>query len=304
MSKPDKKYKGVIVPMISPLNKDLSIDELAVEMIVQTFWQNSIEPFVLGTTGESVSLSVNQKNNLVKYTIKAMQGKGKTFAGISGNSLFDSIEEAKRYTDLGVDAVVAHLPFYYPISADQMLKYYEKLAESLKCDLFLYNNPITTNISIPIEVIDKLSYHPNIVGIKDSERGQERLDESIKNWADRADFVHLLGWAAQSAYSVLNGSDGIVPSTANITPSLYKELYDAALMGDFKKAFEIQETTNKVSEIYQKNRKLNESLPALKLMMSFYGLCKPYVMPPMQMLGETSDEEIKEAMVIEMSDLL
>jgi 4-hydroxy-tetrahydrodipicolinate synthase len=291
--KPDKKYKGVIVPMITPFNERFHIDVPAVEKIIGTFLTNDIAPFLLGTTGESVSVSREQQLVLVKATIKMVGEKALVYAGISGNSMEESIESAKMFADYGVNAVVAHLPFYYPLDLDQMMRYYVQLANNVPVPLILYNNPITTKFSVPVEVIEKLSYHANIAGIKDSERGMDRLNDSIKLWANRPDFVHLTGWAAQSAYALLKGSDGIIPSTGNVTPELYAQLYRAALNGDATKANELQDTANKISEIYQKDRNLSQSLPALKVMMGARGLCEHYVLPPMYGLSREEMDKIK-----------
>jgi len=206
MTKVQKKYSGVIIPMVTPFNGKYEIDTNAVSKIIQSFVEAGVAPFLLGTTGESVSVSEQQKVLLVQTAVKELNSKTLIYAGISGNCLHESIDQAKKFADAGVDAVVAHLPFYYPIDADQMLRYYEQLANTVACPLILYNNPITTKHSIPVEVIEKMSYHSNVFGIKDSERGMERLDQSLKLWSKREDFVHLTGWAAQSAYALLNGS--------------------------------------------------------------------------------------------------
>jgi dihydrodipicolinate synthase/N-acetylneuraminate lyase len=295
MTKTNKKYTGVIVPMVTPVNEKILVDVPAVERILQSFIETGVSPFLLGTTGESVSVSREQQLILVKTTVNYTGKKALVYAGISGNCLEESIENAKMFADYGVDAVVAHLPFYYPLDTDQMLKYYEQLAEKVPCPLILYNNPITTKYSVPVEVIEKLSYHPNIGGIKDSERGMERLDASLKLWKNRPDFVHLTGWAAQSAYALLNGSDGIIPSTGNVVPKLYKKLFDAAIHGEATLADQLQTKTNEISEIYQKDRNLSQSIPALKTMMSAYGLCEPYVLPPMYSLSIEEKEKIKKA---------
>jgi dihydrodipicolinate synthase/N-acetylneuraminate lyase len=289
-----KNYTGVIVPMITPFKKELMVDIKAVENILNAFVKADVSPFVLGTTGESVSISEPQKALLVKSTVEFVNKRVKTYAGISGNCLSESIENAKLYAGLGIDAVVAHLPFYYPLSSSQMLRYYEQLADSIPCPLILYNNPITTKQSIPLEVIDQLSHHRNITGIKDSERGMERLDKSIKLWSDRTDFSHLVGWAAQSTYSLLKGSDGIVPSTGNLIPKMYSDLYKAAIIGDSEKANELQEKADKISEVYQKDKNLSQSIPALKIMMSEYKLCQSYVLPPMYELDKSEQKTIKE----------
>ena len=300
MNKMDKKYKGVIVPMVSPVNEDLSIDKVAVHKILDSFMLNGVSPFLLGTNGEAPSLSDTQKSELVKEVVSYVNQKTTVYAGISGNCLEETIRNARIYAQIGVDAMVAHLPFYFPLSANQMLNYYTQLADSIPSQLILYNNPITVKQSIPLEVIEQLSHHPNITGIKDSERGMERLNQSLELWSQRDDFAHLLGWTVQSAYAILKGSDGIVPSTGNFIPVLYKDLYDAAIDKDQTEAFKCQERADKITDIYVKDKNISQSIPALKFIMSIAGLCQPFVLPPLIMPDLKEQEVIREMVISEL----
>lgn len=285
--------------MITPLHEDLSVDQDAVARILDSFIEAGVAPFVLGTTGESVSLSGEQKAAVVKSMTARVDQNIPTYAGVAGNCLSESIDQAKRYSDMGVTAVVAHLPFYYPLSESQMMRYFEQLADGSPRPLILYNMPITVKQSIPVETIDRLSHHPNIMGAKDSERGLERIDQSLSLWSKRGDFAYYLGWAAQSAYAVRKGADGIVPSTGNLTPKLYRELYEAAAKGDESESDRLQQLTNRISEIYQKDKNLSQSLPALKVMMSVFGLCKKYVMPPLYDMEKEEQAKIEETIIKE-----
>ncbi len=289
-----KKYSGVVVPMISPLKDDLSIDEKSVEKIILKFKEAGVAPFVLGTTGESESMSLEQKEKLVKVTSGIVNGKSILYAGVSDTSLQTSIDQANKYARLGVDVVVATVPYYYPVNDDQIQRYFTDLADSIACPLIIYNMPSTTGVSLSLEVLDKLSLHRNIVGLKDSERSVERLDASLKLWKDRDDFSFLIGWAAMSVYGLQNGANGIVPSTGNFCPELYQNLYNEAVRSNIKEAEELQEKTNSLSLLYQKNRDLSHSLPALKLLMSGMGLCLPNVLPPMYRMQETEELSYKE----------
>lgn len=286
-----KKYSGVVVPMVTPLTGDLKIDERGVEIIAGNLISNGTTPFVLGTTGESSSMPANLKEQLVRCMVRTAGSKSMIYAGISGNSWQGSVEEGKKYADLGADALVCHLPSYYPVEPSDMLRYFGSLADELPIPLILYNMPATTGISIPLDVAEELSLHPNIAGMKDSERDIGRMDQSIGRWADREDFSFLIGWAAQSAYGLQKGADGIVPSTGNFLPGLYRALYDAVLDNDMEEALELQERTNYYSALYQQGRTLNKSLPALKLILSSLGQCGPQVLPPLYRMED--DEEIR-----------
>lgn len=280
------KFKGVIVPMITPFTNNLDIDRDASERIVENLVTNDCSVFILGTTGEALSVRQSEKSLLAETVTRAANGRRTVYAGISGNCFDESVESARRFRDVGVDALVAHLPAFYPLSDDHMLHYFESLADAVPLPLILYNMPATTHHSLSLEIIDKLSQHDNIIGLKDSERGDERLDKALDKWKDREDFVFHLGWAAKSSYGVRNGLDGIVPSTANLVPSLYSELFEAAANGNSEKADQLQELTNAISAYYQAGNLLSEAIPRLKGMMQTFGLCTNKVKLPMLQISD------------------
>jgi 4-hydroxy-tetrahydrodipicolinate synthase len=160
----------------------------------------------------------------------------------------------------------------------------------------LYNILATTHMSIPVDVIERLSHHPNIVGLKDSERDMERMSQCINIAKYRDDFAYFCGWAAQSEHSLALGGDGIVPSTGNYCPEKFNELYEAAVGGDPERAIALQEETNETAKIYQAGRTLGQSLAALKVMMQTKGLCEPWMLPPLTRLSQDEEQAIVAAL--------
>ena len=276
-----KKYKGVIVPAVTPLTEKLQIDEAAVSRLFALFYKHNISPFILGTTGESASLSMQLKKDYVLIAGKNKKMGSLLYAGIGSNVLAESIDFASYCSFHAVDVVVATLPSYYGLTEKQVLKYFTTLADSTSLPLFIYNIPATTHMSIPLPVIDELSKHKNIVGLKDSERSEERMLRSLELWKDRKDFHYILGWAAKSADALLNGADGLVPSTGNLYPEIYADMIKAFENGDKDKMYAMQKLSDDYGALYQANRTLGESLHALKLLMKEKGLCEEYVMPPL-----------------------
>lgn len=299
-----EKFKGVIVPMVSPVTDNFNVDEPAVERIIASFVKNDVIPFVLGTTGEAASLSASQKVELVKASHKSLEGKLPLMAGIGGNSLFTSIEEGKQFADLGAEALVATIPNYYPSDETQMLHYFEKLADNVALPLFIYNIPVTTHHSIPLQVAEKLSYHPNIAGVKDSERDEDRLNESLRLWKNREDFMFLVGWAARSAYGVMNGANGIVPSVGNLVPQLFQKLYVEAAKGNAVEANEMQELTDNIAALCQAGRNISQSIPAMKVLMQMEGICGAQVLPPMIKMDAAAETSYKNEMQGAISNLM
>jgi dihydrodipicolinate synthase/N-acetylneuraminate lyase len=278
------KYSGIIVPAVTPLTADHKLDHEAVEKMFANFYRHDVMPFILGTTGEAASLSSDVKDDYIQFAAKCKKPGSVLYAGISSNCLYESIELAKKSFDAGIDVVAATLPSYYLLTEDQMKKYFEQLANGIAGPVIIYNIPATTHMSIPLKVIDELSHHENIVGCKDSERSEERLKESIALWNHREDFSHFVGWAAKSAEALLNGS-GLIPSTGNLHPGLYKQILQAAQSGDTEKTYGLQRLSDVLGNLYQGGRTLGESLWALKVLMKQAGLCEPNVMPPLQPLS-------------------
>jgi dihydrodipicolinate synthase/N-acetylneuraminate lyase len=288
-----RKYHGVVVPMVTPFTEKGLLDRESCLKLVDFLVEEGTFPFILGTTGEAASIPVNMRDEFVKLVGAHLNGKTILYAGIADNCHNHSVEMSKRFYDWGVNAFVAHSPCYYPIKDEDLLKYFEILADNIPGPLIIYNIPSTTHISISIGVIEKLSHHPNIVGLKDSERSLERVEILTEMFADRNDFSLLSGWTFQSARVLLAGFDGIVPSTANYVPGLFRELFQAAL-SDAGLASRLQEKINPIAEIHQKDRMLSEVIAALKIMLSRKGLCQPYLLPPLQRLSQAEEKQILE----------
>jgi 4-hydroxy-tetrahydrodipicolinate synthase len=289
----DKKYAGVVVPMVTPLTKDLKIDTEAVKSIMLQFAQNNISPLVLGTTGESPSIGKKESETFVAIAVQCKQSNQLIYAGLVGNNVYDIIDSAKCYAGLGADVVVATLPSYYTLTPAQMENFYLQLAEQSPCPVMMYNIKATTQMTIPLDVVERLSKHPNIKGLKDSERDPERLKECIDAYKDNKDFSFFCGWGAQGLNSLEMGADGIVPSTGNIVPELYGKMYEAFVSQNFDAAKKYQQETDDVAVFYQKGRTLGQSLAALKMMMHTRNMCQPYMMPPLTELSAQEKNELQ-----------
>ena len=288
----NSKYSGVVVPMVTPVTPGGFLDKTAVEKIIKSFVEAGVSPLLMGTTGEGNSVSTIDGQEFIETAVKAADGKITIYAGLTGNCFIEQLKQAGYYSASGADVIVATLPSYYALTPEQMEHYYTKLADSIKGPLMLYNIAATTHMSIPVDVIERLSHHPNIVGLKDSERDLERMEKCIAIANNRDDFAYFCGWAAQSAHSLELGGNGIVPSTGNFVPGMFKDLFDAAIAGDMETANRLQDETNEIAKLYQAGRTLGQSLTALKVMMSTRGLCTPDMLMPLTRLSAEEEEAI------------
>ena len=309
----NSKYRGVVVPMVTPVTQDGRLDVEAVKRIINFFADNKVSPLLMGTTGEGNSISLADGQLLVETAVKARDewamendqcsssyvqrstsNVQRIYAGLTGNCFAEQVRQAEIYTALGADVIVATLPTYYALTEEQMYEYYKTLADCITGPLMLYNILATTHMSIPVAVIRRLANHPNIVGLKDSERDSERMAQCIEIAKGRDDFAYFCGWAAQSAHALELGGNGIVPSTGNYVPDMFQQLYSAAIAGDMTTANRLQDETNEIAKIYQKDRTLGQSLTALKVMMCTKGLCEPWMLMPLTRLSTDEEQTIKD----------
>ena len=296
----NSKYRGVVVPMVTPVTQDGRLDVAAVERIINFFAQTGVSPLLMGTTGEGNSVSQADGQLLVETAVRVKKDCQSSiancqltiYAGLTGNCFAEQVRQAEIYTALGADVIVATLPTYYVLTEEQMYEYYKTLADCITGPLMLYNILATTHMSIPVDVVRRLADHPNIVGLKDSERDLERMAQCIEIAKGRDDFAYFCGWAAQSAHSLELGGNGIVPSTGNYVPELFRQLFDAAQQGDWATANRLQDETNEIAKIYQKDRTLGQSLTALKVMMQTKGLCEPWMLMPLTRLSAEEEQAI------------
>lgn len=280
------RHRGVIVPMATPFTADGALDDAAAERLVAHLAGNDIGVFVLGTTGEAASIAPAARARLVEIAVKTAAGRVPVYAGLADNCLASSIEAGRKWLRLGVDAVVATLPSYYLLSPAEMQACYEGLAREIKGPLLLYNIPSTTRMSIPLDVVQRLSEIPNIVGFKDSENVPGRLEKTAELFAGRADFSIFMGAAVLSAQALRAGFDGLVPSSGNIVPALWRDLYNASLAGRWEQSEELQRRADAVARVFQRDRSLGQSLAALKVCLEYIGLCGPAVLPPLLPLDD------------------
>lgn len=277
------KYSGVVVPMISPFTPAGAIDEPAVGRIVEYLVSNRIGGiFPAGTTGESMSIPPEDKRQLVAATVKFVKKRAMVYAGIASNCFRESVEAAKAYQDAGVDAVVAHMPSYYPLNDTEIETYFLRLADNVKLPLVLYNIPITTHHSISLDSVDKLRKHPNIVALKDSAGDRARLTELLARTGGRDGFPVLLGSSATFTHGLRAGGVGLVPSGAQLVAAEYQGMFEAAMADRWDEVERLQHVTDEMTAKYIKNRSLGQGLAVLKALMEKRGLCGRTMLPPLR----------------------
>jgi 4-hydroxy-tetrahydrodipicolinate synthase len=182
------------------------------------------------------------------------------------------------------------------VAVQDLQAWYHTLLDHVQGPLVLYNMPMTTKVSIPLEAVDKLLGHPKLAGIKDSENNPQRMEELLLRFGGKNDFSVFVGVGALMENGLKLGADGIVPSVGNLIPEVCHRLCAAAKKLDWPEAGNLYARMNAVTTIYQMGRTLNESLSVLKAAMSYRGLCSPHVLPPLHPLTQSQLEKLRQEM--------
>jgi dihydrodipicolinate synthase/N-acetylneuraminate lyase len=284
-------YHGVVVPMVTPVTITGELDEPAVDRLTDFLLAGGVDGiFVLGTTGEGVSVPRACRQQLVERAVARVQGRIKVYAGI-GDAHPDEVSVGNDFFQAGVDAVVCRPPVSFPVA--DLLPWYQSLLSGLKGPLILYNMPVTTNVSIPLDVVAQLIGHPRLAGLKDSENNPKRLTELLQRFGGREGFSIFIGVGALMAEGLKLGAAGIVPSVGNLIPEVCRNLCISARRGDWAEADRNFSRMNAVAALYQRGHTLNESLAFLKAAVHCRGLCAPYVLPPLRLLAQPEVDALR-----------
>lgn len=289
-------FKGIIPPLITPLNLDFSLDRKSLGKVIEHVITGGVHGiFILGTTGEFPSLSQKTKLELIKATLEMVSGRVPVLVGISDCSFEESIELAKNAKISGADILVATTPFYMNIGQEELVNYYEKLADSIDLPLFLYNMPGNTHKHIAPNTLAKLANHSNIIGIKDSSGNLENFKAYIEVLKDFPDFTLLVGPEEILARTLEMGGHGGVTGGANLFPRLYVGLFEAFEKGNKTRMTELQGNICFLSDQLYENETYSSSyLKGLKAAMSFEWLCQGNLALPLYGYSEVEKELLLE----------
>ncbi len=297
-----KPLKGIIPPIITPLNPDLSLDSVSLQKLIDHLIDGGVHGiFLLGTTGEFAGLSYQVKNQLIRETCQLVEGRVPVLVGITDCSIEESISLAEVAKASGAYAVVAAPPFYMNVGQAELIAYYTALADQVPLPLYLYNMPSHTKISIEIDTVMALATHPNIIGLKDSSGSGGNFQMLCHAMKDNPGFTLLVGPEEMTAETVLMGGHGGVNGGANLFPSLYVELYYAAEQKNWPVIRALQEEVMYISKnIYGLGTYRSGYIMGLKTAMSLLGLCQECFAPP---ISAFSPEE-KEVLKSRLSDII
>lgn len=229
---------GSMVALITPMMEDGSIDEQALEALVEFHLQNDTDVIVaVGTTGESATLSHKEHRHVVKRVVELVNGKIPVVAGTGSNNTAEALELTQAAKQDGADACLLVTPYYNKPTQEGLYQHYKYIAEQVAIPQMLYNVPGRTACDLLPETVARLSGIDNIVAVKEATGSLERAQQVLDLCGE--DIALLSGDDATAMDLILLGGKGNISVTANVAPKAMHDMCAAALAGDREKAAQI-----------------------------------------------------------------
>jgi 4-hydroxy-tetrahydrodipicolinate synthase len=222
---------GSIPAIVTPMHEDGSLDLPAFRKLID--WhveQGSNGLVVVGTSGESATLSVEEHVLMVQTAVEHAAGRFPIIAGAGGNSTAEAIELSKHARKLGANATLQVVPYYNKPTQEGMYRHFRAIAEAVDLPVILYNVPGRTVADMTNETILRLAGVPGIIGVKEATGNIDRAAYLIKHAP--ANFAIFSGDDPTAIALMLLGGHGNISVTANVAPKQMSELCRAALQGD------------------------------------------------------------------------
>ncbi len=229
------KFHGVAPALTTPMLEDGSIDFDGLKRLLQHVSDGGVDYLVVqGTTGESATLSKEEKKSVLEF-IKANNPKGLPIVyGLGGNNTPEVIKDIQDTDFEGIDAILSVCPYYNKPGARGVIAHYTAIADACPVPVIMYNIPGRSGINMSAATTLELAKHPNIIGIKEASCIIEQVMEINKDKPE--DFLIISGDDVQGVPIIACGGVGVMSVIANAIPEKFTKMIHAALDGDFKSA--------------------------------------------------------------------
>jgi len=229
-----KELKGLGVAMVTPFTKNGEVDVkgLNTEHIIQGGADYLV---VLGTTGESVTLTKEEKKIVIDTILSSNNGRKPVVLGIGGNNTREVANQLSRTDIHGVDAILSVTPYYNKPNQNGLYEHYKALSESSKLPIILYNVPGRTSVNMLPETVSKIAFEcRNIIGIKEASGNVEQVMSVIQQTPK--EFLVISGDDALTLPLIAVGADGVISVVGNAFPKEFSAMVNAALNAQMEEA--------------------------------------------------------------------
>ncbi len=283
--------KGSIVAIVTPMHADGSLDYPGLQKLIDWHIAEGTDAIVIvGTTGESATVSVAEHCELIRFTVEHAKGRIPIIAGTGGNSTVEAIKLTESAKEYGADAALVVVPYYNRPSQEGMYQHFKTIAEAVDLPIILYNVPGRTVADMSNDTVVRLSAIPNIVGIKDATGNIGRGLELMK--LVPTSFAVYSGDDPTAMALMLCGGAGNISVTANVAPKAMHELCAAAMAGEIAKAVAIND---KVMALHSKLFVEPNPVP-VKWALAEMGMMPPGLRLPLSALAPEFHDTVRGAL--------
>jgi 4-hydroxy-tetrahydrodipicolinate synthase len=235
-----KRFRGTGVAIVTPFKSDLSIDFSAFGRIVNHVIDGGVNYIVvMGTTGESVTLTRDEKKAIINYILEAIDGRIPLVVGIGGNNTQEVVSQLRNFELEKVDAILSVAPYYNKPNQRGLFQHFKTIAAYSPAPVIIYNVPGRTGCNISAETCLQLAHEcENIGGVKEASGNMEQIMRIIKGKPES--FNVISGDDLTTLPIIAAGGSGVISVLANAFPAQWSEMVSHCLKSNFKAAREIQ----------------------------------------------------------------
>lgn len=239
MSQTLRTFSGSLAALATPFGPDGQVDYKQLEALVEFQLEHHTDGIVaLGTTAETPTLSQEEKDKIAQTVIGKVAGRIPVIVGAGSNDTLHAAALARRYEAMGADGLLVVTPYYNKANKSGMLAHFRTIADGVNIPILLYNVPSRTGCSIPLDVLEELSHHKNIVGIKEASGDIAYVTAAARLL--NQDFCMLSGNDDEVLPLLALGGSGVISVLANIAPDQTHELVSSYQSGDIAHARDVQ----------------------------------------------------------------
>ena len=286
-----KKFKGTGVAIITPFKNDSSIDFTAFGRVVDHVIKGGVNYIVvMGTTGESATLTKDEKKAVISYILEKIDNRIPLVVGIGGNNTQEVINQVRGWDLKGVDGILSVSPYYNKPSQKGIFQHYKSIASVSPLPIIVYNVPGRTGSNMTAETTLELAHEfENIVGIKEASGNMEQIMKIVKDKPEN--FILISGDDMNTIPVIAAGGSGVISVLANAFPAQWSEMVNQCLKSNFKAAREIQFRFIEMIELLF----IDGSPSGVKAMMNVMNLCQNTVRLPLVPVSRTIYSRIQKA---------
>lgn len=284
-------FEGTATALVTPFAKD-KVDENALEKLIEYQLNGGVNALVLlGTTGESATLSQSERRQIIEIAKSKIANKIPLIVGAGSNDTEHAVKLCKTAQQLGVNALLVVTPYYNKCTQEGLVKHYKRIASTTSLPIILYNVPSRTGVNLLPSTFKRIvEENDNVVAIKEASGNMSQIMECIRLVEGKASVYS--GDDALTVPTMAMGGKGVISVASNLLPKKITDMTDSALRGDFAKASKMQlALLPLISTLFCEVNPI-----PIKQALALKGLCNPDMRLPLTKMTAENSRKLEEIM--------